>query len=82
MFEEAIATTKEYVVDKKSWAAPFQATVEGTRWKKMEGGDLWDGILQQMKYSSILVYILLSYLIIILRFNLQYFVHRSIRFNC
>lgn len=40
MFEEAIATTGEYVVDKKSWAAPFQATVEGRRRKKMEGGDL------------------------------------------
>ena len=27
VFQEAIATTKEYLVDKKSWAAPFEGKI-------------------------------------------------------
>lgn len=44
VFQEAIATTKEYLVDKESWAAPFEVTDEGKKWKKMLGCHLWDGV--------------------------------------
>lgn len=55
VFRGAIATTKEYLVDKKPWTAPFEATDEGKRRKAVT---CQDGILQEMEYSSIANYIL------------------------